>query len=87
MFSINKIIWLIIILAVIWYAFKFFEKKNKNSKKEFKKDNSEKKNKNSKKEFKKDNSEKKNIDAFKCPACGLWSADKICNNEKCTTNS
>ena len=43
MFSINKIIWLIIILAVIWYAFKFFEKKNKNSKKEFKKDNSEKK--------------------------------------------
>ena len=71
MFSINKIIWLIIILAVIWYAFKFFEKKNKNSKKE----------------FKKDNSEKKNIDAFKCPACGLWSTDKICNNEKCTTNS
>ena len=43
MFSINKIIWLIIILAVIWYTFKFFEKKNKNSKKEFKKDNSEKK--------------------------------------------
>ena len=37
MFSINKIIWLIIILAVIWYAFKFIEKKNKSKKKNLKK--------------------------------------------------
>ena len=40
-----------------------------------------------KKSLKKIIVKKKNIDAFKCPACGLWSADKICNNEKCTTNS
>ena len=71
MFSINKIIWLIIILAVIWYAFKFIEKKNKSKKKE----------------FKKENEEKKNIDAFKCPICGLWSTDDTCNNYKCSSNS
>ena len=71
MFSINKIIWLIIILAVIWYAFKFIEKKNKSKKKE----------------FKKENDKKKNIDAFECPICGLWSTDETCNNYKCSSNS
>ena len=56
MFSLNKIFWLIIILIVVWYVFKFIEKKNKN----IEKDSEE------------GNAEKKNIDAFKCSECGLW---------------
>jgi len=32
LFSINKIFWLLIILLIVWYGFKFLEKKNKNSK-------------------------------------------------------
>ena len=70
MFSLNKIIWLIIILIFVWYVFKFIEKKNKNI------------NKGSEEE----SAEKKNIDAFKCSVCGLWSTDKSCNNQKCPTN-
>ncbi len=70
MFSLNKIIWLIIILIVIWYVFKFIEKKNKNNDK-----NSEE-----------GIAGKKNIDAFKCSVCGLWSTDKSCNNQKCPSN-
>ena len=42
-FSFNKIFWLIIILLIIWYGFKFIEKKNKNLKKS-KKNNDDKEN-------------------------------------------
>ena len=70
MFSLNKIFWLIVILFVVWYVFKFIEKKNKTIKK---KSN----------EYK---SEKKNLDAFKCSVCGLWSTSENCNNDKCPTN-
>tara|TARA_B100001758_G_C17967439_1_gene381481 strand:- start:179 stop:397 length:219 start_codon:yes stop_codon:yes gene_type:complete len=71
MFSLNKIFWLIIILIVVWYVFKFIEKKNKN----IEKDSEE------------GSAEKKNIDAFKCSVCGLWSTDKSsCNNQKCPSN-
>ena len=31
-FSFNKIFWLLIILLIIWYGFKFIEKRNKNLK-------------------------------------------------------
>ena len=70
MFSLNKIIWLIIILLLVWYVFKFIEKKNRNI------------NKDSEKEY----SDKKNIDAFKCSVCGLWSTSQSCNNKQCPTN-
>ena len=33
MFSLNKILWLIVILFAVWYIFKFFEKKNSKLKK------------------------------------------------------
>ena len=42
-FSFNKIFWLIIILLIIWYGFKFIEKRNKNLKKS-KKNNDDKEN-------------------------------------------
>ena len=32
-FSLNKIFWLLIILLIIWYGFKFIEKRNNNRKK------------------------------------------------------
>ena len=38
----------------------------------------EKKNNNSK--GKKD---PKNLEAFKCPVCGLWSSEKLCNDKNC----
>ena len=71
MFSLNKIIWLIIILVVVWYVFKFIEKRNKNNAKD----------------TKEERTEKKNLDAFKCSVCGLWSTDKSsCNNQNCPSN-
>ena len=72
MFSLNKIIWLVVILLVVWYVFKFIEKKNKNSQK-----NSDK-----------DKFDKKNIDAFKCSVCGLWSTstNQSCEKKNCPNN-
>ena len=32
MFSLGKLIWLIVIILVVWYVFKIIEKKNKNKK-------------------------------------------------------
>ena len=43
MFSLNKIFWLIIILIVVWYVFKFIEKKNKNISKDSEEGSAEKK--------------------------------------------
>ena len=25
----------------------------------------------------------KNLEAFKCPVCGLWSSEKLCNDKNC----
>ena len=38
----------------------------------------EKKNKNSKSK-----NDPKNLEAFKCPVCGLWSSQKMCNDKNC----
>ena len=69
-FSVSKIFWLLVILAIVWYIFKFIEKKKSNSKTD---------------SVKQDDN-KKNLDAFQCSFCGLWSTNKSCNNKNCSSN-
>ncbi len=72
MFSLNKIIWLVVILIAVWYVFRFIEKKNKYT---------------SSKKKSEDYKNKKNLDAFECTVCGLWSTGNKCNNKDCSSNS